>query len=64
MNLIETYYAVEICEDGIWRKPAHSRVDKKWLASRVRQLEDQGWKVRVKQVREFVDEEVIEKYWG
>jgi len=62
MNLVATYYAVEVCEDGIWRKPANWRVDKKWIVSRVKQLEDEGWKVRVKQVREFVDEEVIEKY--
>lgn len=59
MNLISTYYAVEIYEDGIWRKPACWMVDKKYISDRVKQLEKEGWKVRVKIVREYKDEQVV-----
>ncbi len=60
MNLISTYYAIEIQDkDGIWIKPACWMVDKKWLKDRVKQEEKKGNKVRVKRVREYTDEEII-----
>ena len=62
MNLVSVYYAVEINDNGIWRKPACWMIDKKYISDRVKQLQKEGWKVRVKQVREFVEEEVIDNF--
>jgi hypothetical protein len=61
LTLIATYYAVEIYDNGIWRRPANWRVEKKWLPDRVRQLELEGHEVRVKVVNEYREEIVIQK---
>ncbi len=60
MNLTSTYYAVEVQdENGIWFKPACWMVSKQYIGDRVSQLEKEGWKVRIKIIREYTDEKII-----
>jgi len=64
--LTNTYYAVEILDptNGLWYKPANWMVAKKWLTIRVNQLNRQGYAVRVKEIKEYREETVIESWEG
>lgn len=62
--LTNTYYAVEILDptNGLWYKSAHWQPQKKWITDRVRQLKQQGHEVRVKEIKEYREETVIESW--
>lgn len=62
--LTNTYYAVEILDptNGLWYKPANWQQQKKWITDRVRQLRQQGHEVRVKEIKEYREETVIESW--
>jgi phenolic acid decarboxylase len=64
MNLMATYYAIEIKDEhGIWYRPANWMVAKKWIPDRVRQLVKEGKKVRVKEIKEYWDEKIVDWWW-
>lgn len=59
LDKIDEYLAVEIKEDGIWRRPACWLVNEKYIANRVKQLRGEGFEVRVKRITEYRREEIL-----